>query len=479
MNAAASHDVVVIGAGLAGLNAATLLEAEGVDVLVLEAQARIGGRIHSMRRLGNNAEAGGTYIGAGYERIKATAARHGIRLIDVTPALKFFREQDLVLGAEIIRQAEWPDHPANPFPEGDRTLMPWRYRRALPMRENPLGSPEEWLEPRHAALDISMHDWMRGLGCSDAAIDIGYSRNSTFGDDASDVSALLLLFRAAFSSAQRAFAPKDTLGYTAENGVESIPAAMAASLRRGVRLECPVVAIDHSRDAAVVHRTDGSWPNSNVSRRRAGAGAAVVHCADGSRIRARHVVFAAPFGVLRGIRIDPPLAGLQAEAVDRLRSQAITQVYLRPKTPFWELDGYAPSLFTDSLPGMVAAVRSGTDPSEITHLTAWVTGAHATGLDTLSETDAGRRVIDAITAIRPAARGQLESIGLHSWGGDPWAAGAWALFGPGEVTRYARVMGSPHERIHFCGEHLAVVSRGMEAAMESGERASAEVLSQL
>ncbi len=452
MNAAPSHDVVVIGAGLAGLNVATLLEAEGVDVLVLEAQARIGGRIHSMRQLGTNAEAGGSYIGAGYERIKATAARRGIRLIDVTPALEFFREQDLVLGTEIIRQVEWPDHPANPFPEGDRNLMPWRYRRALPMRENPLASPEEWLDPKHAVLDISMRDWMQGLGCSDAAIDIGYSRNSTFGDDASDVSALLLLFRAAFSRAQRALAPKDTLGYTAENGVESIPAAMAASLRRPVRMECPVVAIDSGKDAAIVH------------------------CADGSRIRAQRVVFAAPFGVLRGIRIDPPLAGLQAEAVNRLRSQAITQVYLRPKTPFWELDGYAPSLFTDSLPGMVAAARSGADPSEITHLTAWVTGAHATGLDTLSEADAGRRVIDAITAIRPAARGQLEFIGLHSWGGDPWAVGAWAWFGPGEVTRYARIMGRPHERIHFCGEHLAVASRGMEAAMESGERASKEIL---
>ena len=455
MNALPSHDVVVIGAGLAGLNAATLLEAEGVDVLVLEAQARVGGRIHSMRQLGRNAEAGGTYIGAGYTRITAAAARHGIRLIDVTRALEFFREQDLVLGTEIIRQAEWPDHPANPFPEGDRTLMPWSYRRVLPMRENPLGSPEEWLDPKHAHLDISMRDWMRGLGLSDAAIDIGYSRNSTFGADAADVSALLLLFRAAFSRAQRALAPKGTLGYTAANGVESIPAALAESLRRSVRLESPVVAID------------------------SGKGAAVVHCADASRIRARRVVFAAPFGVLRNIRIDPPLAGLQAEAVDRLRSQAITQVYLRPKTPYWELDGYAPSLFTDSLPGMVAAARSGTDPSEITHLTAWLTGAHATGLDGLGEAEAGQRVIDAIAAIRPAARGQLEFIGLHSWGGDPWAAGAWAWFGPGEVTRYAPVMGSPHERIHFCGEHLALASRGMEAAMESGERASIEILARL
>ncbi|HLF11063.1 MAG TPA: FAD-dependent oxidoreductase, partial [Gammaproteobacteria bacterium] len=84
--------------------------------------------------------------------------------------------------------------------------------------------------------------------------------------------------------------------------------------------------------------------------------------------------------------------------------------------------------------------------------------------------------IGDIERIRPAARGQLELIGLHSWGGDPYAAGAWAYFRPGEVRRFAATMGEPHGRIHFCGEHLATASRGMEGAMESGERAALEVL---
>ena len=95
--AAIDRDVIVVGAGLAGLAAATKLEAQGLDVLVLEAQQRVGGRIHSMRQLGSG-EAGGTYIGAGYERVIAAASRHGVPLVDVTPVLQFFREQDLVLG---------------------------------------------------------------------------------------------------------------------------------------------------------------------------------------------------------------------------------------------------------------------------------------------------------------------------------------------------------------------------------------------
>ena len=59
------HDAIVIGAGLAGLAAALKLQAAGVDAQVIEAQDRVGGRVHSMRQLGSNKEAGGTYIGAG------------------------------------------------------------------------------------------------------------------------------------------------------------------------------------------------------------------------------------------------------------------------------------------------------------------------------------------------------------------------------------------------------------------------------
>ena len=55
-----SCDVVVIGAGLAGLHAALILQDAGCDVRVLEAQQRIGGRVHSMGRPGLQAEAGGT-----------------------------------------------------------------------------------------------------------------------------------------------------------------------------------------------------------------------------------------------------------------------------------------------------------------------------------------------------------------------------------------------------------------------------------
>lgn len=447
-----SPDVIVIGAGLSGLHAALTLEAAGLRVLVLEAQARVGGRIHSMRQRGSTAEAGGTYIGGGYTRVIAAAERHGVPLVDVTPVLEFFREQDLVLGTEIIRQRDWPAHPKNPFPAADREHLPWSYHRVLTMRDNPLRSPGEWLDPKHAALDVPFRAWLRSLGLSDAAIALAYGLNPSFGRDADDVSALLMLFRGAFSKTQRAQAATDSLGLTARDGVQRIPEAMAGALRGDLALGHEAVAIG------------------------AASAGLEVRCAGGERFAAAHVVAAVPPGVLRNIAIDPPLPADQAAAVAEIPSQPLTQVYLAPKSRFWEADGFAPSMFTDSRAGMVAAARHRERPGEVTSLAAWITGDDAAALDRLTPAEAGRAVIDAIERIRPAAAGQLELLGSHSWGADRFAAGAWVYFRPGDVTRFAGIIGRAHGRLHFCGEHLAVDNRGMEGAMESGERAAAEVL---
>jgi monoamine oxidase len=448
-------DVIVIGAGLSGLHAALTLEAAGARVLVLEAQRRVGGRIHSMRQVGSTAEAGGTYIGAGYSRVIGAAARHGVELMDVTPVLEFFREQDLVLRGEIIRQKDWPTHPANDYPAGDRAHLPWNYHRVLTMRDNPLANPAEWLDPRHAHLDVSAHEWFESLGLSERAIATAYGLNVSFGRDARDVSALLLLFRGAFSTAQRALAPGASLGYTARHGVQRIPEAMATAVRGGVELGHEVRSIDLRADDAVVE------------------------CTDGRRFTARHVIAAVPPGVLRHIAIEPRLPPLQAEAVAELPSQPLTQMYFAPRTRFWESDGYAASLFTDTRAGMLAAARDRERPTEVTSLTAWITGDAAAELDRLAPADAGRAVIAAIEAVRQAAKNQLELLGQVSWGADPYAAGAWAYFRPGQVSRYARVLGQSHGRLHFCGEHLAAASRGMEGAMESAEEAAAATLAAL
>ena len=71
-------DVLVIGAGLSGLNAALLLQEAGLNVRVIEGRDRIGGRVLSYRSIPGNPEAGGTAFGPGYARLVDAARTHNV-----------------------------------------------------------------------------------------------------------------------------------------------------------------------------------------------------------------------------------------------------------------------------------------------------------------------------------------------------------------------------------------------------------------
>jgi monoamine oxidase len=79
--------VVVVGAGLAGLAAASTLDERGIDVVVIEARDRLGGRVWSDELGAPGApasviERGAEFVLAGYDRFRAYAARVGLELVD-------------------------------------------------------------------------------------------------------------------------------------------------------------------------------------------------------------------------------------------------------------------------------------------------------------------------------------------------------------------------------------------------------------
>ena len=381
------------------------------------------------------------------------ARTHGVELIDITPITPYFFQRELVLHDEFIPAEAWPNHPRNPFPEQFRKTMPWMYVPILLNQNNPLQSTDAWLAPEHASLDVSLHDYLTRLGQSEEIIQLGYNTNVSWGNSAHDVSTLMVLFAYAFTEMQRQLAMGGTVaGYTARGGNQAIPEAMAGSLNNEVHLRRSVIGIRTSGDGAEVH------------------------CADGTIYRAGHVVCSVPFAALKRVQIDPMLTGKQAKAVQTLESQVINQIHMVAREPFWEADGKNPNMFTDSLCGMVVAEHKGDRPEDVTSLTSWVRGPNAAFLDQIDEADARRLVVADIERLRPAAKGRIEVIEYKSWYRDPFSAGDWAVWQPGQVSDFAADLATPHGRIHFCGEHTAVANRGMEGAMESGERAAFEVL---
>jgi monoamine oxidase len=441
-------DAIVLGAGVAGLNTAWLLEQQGLSVLVLEGRKRVGGRVYTLLDQPGVPEMGFNAMAAGYGRGIDAARRAGVELYDIAPRLAK-NKLELALGDRILTRADWAASPANPFPEGRKTMMPWEIAGALMHQNNPLKDWLQWTDPKNAALDISFHDFLKAQGLSDAAIHLAVDTAPYYGGSSYDISALMYEFADGWTKAQVALGPQSL---AVKGGNQKLPMGMAKLLKGDLLFDKAVVGV--SSDAA---------------------GATAV-CRDGSSYRAKAVICALPFSTLRHVKIDPVLTGVQAEAVATIPYQSISMAFLTVKSPFWETDRLSPSMWTDGMAATVLAQRFGQTDDEITGLVVQARGELAGYWDRLGREAALGRIIAEIEAIRPAAKGQLVGAAYHSWAMEPFNAGDWAYFSPGQVARFANVMSAPAGRVHFCGEHTATGNRGLEGALESSERVALEVL---
>lgn len=453
-------DVLVIGAGLSGLNAALLLEEQGLRCRVLEGRARVGGRIESLRDVEGAPEMGGDSILGGYGRMQETARRLKVPLVDhegrrdLSPeAHRDPRTVELALRGSVIDRRAWPTHPLNVMPADARDRFPGRgYFQGVIAANNPLKSFEDWWRPESRALDVSVYDYFRKLGWSDATIDLNYNTNVQYGTSAHDVSALMWFYVQAWFKLQ---GDKQRVAYKALRGNLSIPEAMAAALKEPVVLQAEVVAV------------------------RATADGVEVHCADGAVHRAKRLVCSMPIPTLRWVKFDPLLPPEKLRAIRTVPVMRVTKVVLVPKRPFWRDDGLSPAMWTDNAAGEIRALREAEGHADVTCLMAWARGFLADRLDALGPEAASRLVIQEYERLRPAARGQLVARGYKSWQTDRFAGGDWVCWGPGQVVDSVPALKAPAGTIHFCGEHTALSNRGMEGAMESGERAALELLETL
>lgn len=442
-------DVLIIGAGLSGLNAALILEEEGYTVQVVEGQNRIGGRVKTLSSLPGHPEVGANYVGGGYGRVIDMADRLGVMLKDYIPRLMMRPDIAMFLDNMHVPEKAWPDHPRNPFLGNDKTIMPWRYLPSKFASINPLNDPADWIDPQFSALDISYRQFLLNSGLSDQAIELSFDTNPGYGSSSFDVSALMMLFARSFERQQAMMAP---VQLAAIGGNQRLPEAMAGQLKSEVHLAKKVVAVSSEQTGTKVS------------------------CSDGSKYTAKRVICSVPFVVARDIRFDPILSGRQAEAVKTLPQMAITQVHFIANRKFWDDDGLNPTMWTDGPAGIVVAQRFGETDDDVTSFIAWARGVRAQQLDRLGKETSTKLVLDSIEQMRPAAKGHITAVGYHSWALDPFSGGDWAVFAPGQVSRFAGHLATPHDRIHFCGEHTATDNRGMEGAMASGERAAFEVL---
>lgn len=450
-------DVIVIGAGLSGLNTAWMLSEAGLSVRVVEGSSRIGGRVWSAEESWEtNAgevpiELGASQIGADYARVLDAVDRLGLPTLDEDRSVLPFAYH---LDGSLIKADDWADAPQNKTVGAEREIPPVQFGSAMLSKLNPLKELDDWFNPRFSDYDVSIYELFKRNGVSDEGLKLA-SHNS----DMHGVSVLRLMqeqTRGAF--AQEFYKGNGEDGQPAEHwpknikgGTIVLPRAMAAQLPQDVLINKQVSAIEVADDKVDVRTLDGD------------------------RYQAKFVVASVPFSVLRNINIWPKPPGPQLSAIHNIRYAETTRAFCTIEGPFWEEDGFGPSLFSDGAVRMFWAIDKHEDKNKYRGMFV-LTHSMGRRVAAMPPEQASRFLVEELERIRPASKGQIEMLKFHSWERQPLQRGCSPMFKPGQVTEFANEMIVPHGRMHFAGEHTRRLDYGMEAAMESGERAAFEIL---
>ena len=436
-----SHDVIIIGAGLAGLAAAKRLEDAGLTCMIIEGEGRVGGRLHTLRDLPGAPEAGGIQVGRGYKLLRGIAAELKVPIVEGGGAGAGAVESRNALfhiNGQTVRGEDWAASPANRLSENERRVLPlalaMHHARALPT----LASPEAWLDAP-PALDVSYAAALRAHGASAEAlrlIEANLNGNTLAGMSALSVARTIAIFRAGPG-------PTATIG----GGSQALPQAMWKALDTAVLFDSRVVAILEEPDGVTV------WDSK-------------------MKHRARHVLCTIPFAALRDVPVMGPLAPSIATLIPSLAYTRASFAYLSATTPFWKEDGGPETLWTDD-PLIGRLFVLGDDPPV---LKLWTVGAGADLLDRMPPAAASAAIVAKIEAMRPAATGKIKVERFFSWQKQSGARGIYHHIGTGQAATLAAATRHQGSRLHFAGEHLAQASSGMEGALESGLRAAGVIL---
>jgi monoamine oxidase len=439
-------DVVVVGAGLAGLTAARDLEASGRSIVVLEARDRVGGRLlnHTFAD-GTVVELGGQWIGPTQHRVRALADELGLALF----ASYDDGESILELNGRQLRFAD-----ATFGLTGDVLQDVGTVQAATEELAETVVLDAPWATPDAEALDGQTADAWLVERCATPE-GLGFWRTlitAIISAEACETSLLHWLFYV--KSGGLIDMLVSTAGGAQESRVRGGSQALATGLAArlaDVRVACPVTAIEQDD-----------------------AGVRVVH--EGGELRGERVIVALPPTLSGRIRYAPALPAHRDHLIQNCPAGWVIKIQMAFDEPFWRSDG---------LTGMVVSldrdvsVMFDNSPEDL----------RCGVLLGFLEANAGRRaallsakarkasvLADFASVFGPRAAAPREYV-EHDWAADEWSRGCYGgRLTPNAWTQYGTAMREAVGRIHFAGAETADVWNGyMDGAVRSGERAAAEV----
>lgn len=425
-------DVVVIGAGFAGLVAARELGNAGFEVLTLEARDRVGGRTWTDHRLGHDLELGGTWVHWIQPHTWAEMTRYG-RSIVRSPGV----EEAYWLGAgDRVRKGTLDDFMTLIGAGQAKIVAP--VAEAIPRGVEPTtGTIDELdrmtIQDRFDGLDLSPEELSANesvwVGHVNARLDqVGFST---------------ALRWAATAGGHWELMHEASATFRVVGGMSDFTAAIAADVPGEVRLETRVVSVTQDGDAAIVEAEDGE------------------------RVRALRVISTLPINAIAGIRFEPELPEAWRRAAAETVASAGTKVWLKAR-------GHLPRFFayaSQRHPLSVLKVEYyGTEESGGEHTILVGFGPDHTQIEVTDRDE----VQAAVDVFRPGI--EVLEVAAHDWMKDPLSGNTWMTHRPGQLTRDLELLQQPAGAVHFATTDNANLWGGfIDGAIESALRESRRV----
>ena len=429
-----SLDIIVIGAGAAGLAAAAELAREGKSVLLLEARGRIGGRVY-------------THVEHGL----AMPVELGAEFIHGKPAATFDALRATGLAAIDSPRTRWFVRNGSLRPMGDMRMEIRRAMRLTPALERRDMSFSQFLAgKRGLAPDVRAH-----------------ARRMVEGYDAADPGRV---------------SARDIAEEWAGEGATDMPqfrpqGGYGALMQRLLEIAGPRVRL---RLGAVVRGV--RWRRGSVEVRGEERGRPF-------RFTAPRAIVTLPLGVLQrppaaadAVRFAPALDSKRA-ALDRLAAGSVLRVALLYPAPFWEsLEGgrYRHASFFHSPYAAFPTVWTAL-PARVPLLVAWCGGPRARVLSNAAEGDIVRRAVMSVRSLFGDGAGDAAlpvATWVHNWQRDPYAHGAYSYVAVGGHNARRRLAAPLAGTLYFAGEAADYEGEAgtVAGALRSGVRAARDLI---
>jgi monoamine oxidase len=419
-------DVIIVGAGAAGLAAASMLANAGLSVRVLEARDRLGGRLATLHDpyLPVAVELGAEFV-QGLPRRSWQVARAAGAIV-----------------CEMVGQF-WTTHDGALVRDDDQRTRSTELMRRVDMfhgRDTPLATVLGEIVASEPALrqDAEMAArWVEGYDAADPEL--------------ISARALVRQHRAeALLRNERTF--RLPLGYDA--------------LAHWLGESLPPESITFQSTVSAVH-----WQVGHIEVESSSA-----------RYSARRAVIAVPLGVLQqgGVLFDPALPDKE-RAMRALHVGAVIKVILRFDDAFWWTAERAELTFLQT-PGEDFAVFWTSYPVIAPVLSCWVGGPGATKLSQLPDQAIVDRALRVLRRVfRQRVERRLQAWYLHNWQTDPFAGGAYSYIGVGGLSAQRDLARPVHGTLFFAGEATETAGHHatVHGALNTGDRAAAEVIGSL